>query len=405
MSTGPAGKRASGNATPDPKIPRRTEPGDVFSADNIAALLANVSFQEGMQQTISASVAPALQQHLPAAIAPLLQQHAAQTDRNIADAISPLQESIEKTNATLLQIQQKMDANSAMPVDSGSDARVDDLLARVGKIETTPTTASPGSGSMAGSGTTPGSGSAASGLNPWDRPLPRTLFTDQHLGPYEENSFLRQVRATSVAAPPTSTEFERALDHSIVKLSCKCMVAKSEVQKVAKTMCEEADMGNTPFEIEGPVTGQAFTLRFQEAYQSALLHSRKLLDAQRTGKAEWKRYQIDTLEAGSGGGVQQESLFLNPDKNNKQIKMEIAVRKVIQHLKRLHTDKRFMCTSREEGIIGCEFRPIVKVVALSPSSVSLQWNQAMVDRYAISKAEVQQEFDSDLGAGAGVQWS
>ena len=85
--------------------------------------------------------------------------------------------------------------------------------------------------------------------------------------------------------------------------------------------------------------------------------------------------------------------------------MEIATRKVIQSLKRLHQDKRFMCTSRDEGIVGCEFRPIVKIEVLSPSSVALRWNQAMVDRYAIAKSDVQGEFDADLGAGAGVQWS
>lgn len=118
-----------------------------------------------------------------------------------------------------------------------------------------------------------------------------------------------------------------------------------------------------------------------------------------------KRYSIDTLETAGDGAVQKESLFVNPDKNNKQINVENAVRKVIQHLKRIHVDKRFMCTSREEGIVGCEFCPIVRIVASSQSSVSLQWNQSMVDRYSIRKAEIQQEFDADLGAGTGVQWS
>lgn len=164
-------------------------------------------------------------------------------------------------------------------------------------------------------------------------------------------------------------------------------------------------MDQASFDIEGSVSGQSFTLRFQETYQSALLHARKLLDAQRTGKAEWKRYSIKSNEYTADGASQEEFIFVNADKNNKQIKTEIAFRKTIQHLKRVHPEKRFMCTSREEGIIGCEFRPLVRLVVTSQSSAAMQWNQSVVDRYGVRKGEIQQEFDQDLGAGSGVQWS
>ena len=400
-------KRGSGANTPDPKAARLdggADDEDMFSSENLALLFQSQEFQDKLSETVSATVeastGAAVAKHLPQAVKPLLQKHQAIMDKKLEEALAPLRTSMAETSEALKKLGEKLENDIA---SAPADRNLDDVVDRLSKLEASPgginsLSTSPGGTTLA---TSPG---AASSSNPWDRPLPRTLFTDQHLGPHEDNAFVRQVRAAT-AAPPTTGEFDRAVDHSIVKLSCKCMVARSEVEKLAKQILEDADITNTEFDIEGSVSAQSFSLRFKEPFQSALLHARKLLDAQRLGKAEWKRYSIATLEAGENGQPRLESLFVNPDKNNRQIKMEIATRKVIQSLKRAHQDKRFMCTNREEGIVGCEFRPICRIEVLSPSSVALRWNQAMVDRFSIAKSEVQAEFESDLGAGAGVQWS
>ena len=131
---------------------------------------------------------------------PLLQQHARSMDENLANAIAPLQESINKTNEAIALLQQRLDDDAAMSATVPSDARVDDITDRLGKIEATPATTAPSSSPTSGSGSMPNSGSQGSGLRAWERPLPRTLFSDRHLGNDPENAFVLQARASP--APP-----------------------------------------------------------------------------------------------------------------------------------------------------------------------------------------------------------
>lgn len=95
----------------------------------------------------------------------------------------------------------------------------------------------------------------------------------------------------------------------------------------------------------------------------------------------------------------------NQTKNNRTIKTEIGVRKAIAHLKQLHGDKRFMCPSKTDGVVACEFKPSVRIVARSPTNVVMQSKALVVEKNGIDRVTMQTEFDSDLEAGAEVQWA
>ena len=64
-----------------------------------------------------------------------------------------------------------------------------------------------------------------------------------------------------------------------------------------------------------------------------------------------------------------------------------------------------MCVSKADGVVSCEFKPLVRIVAHSASNVVMQWNPLIVEKHSIDRATVQAEFDSDLGSGADVQWA
>ena len=85
--------------------------------------------------------------------------------------------------------------------------------------------------------------------------------------------------------------------------------------------------------------------------------------------------------------------------------IEIGVRKTIAQVNELHSGMRFMCLSKSEGVVAVEFKPLVSIVAHIPTHVVMKWNSLVADQHGIDRQAVQAEFESNLGAGAEVQWS
>ena len=78
-------------------------------------------------------------------------------------------------------------------------------------------------------------------------------------------------------------------------------------------------------------------------------------------------------------------------------------------LKAKHSDKKIVCLSKAEGIVGlAEGKPwkaIAKVSVLSASNVEVYWNDEVAEKMSIDKPAAMVTFNEDIGFSSGVQWT
>ena len=66
---------------------------------------------------------------------------------------------------------------------------------------------------------------------------------------------------------------------------------------------------------------------------------------------------------------------------------------------------RFQCGSKADGLVCLDFKVICGIVVFGPMHVVCQWNIHLTDARGIHRQVAQDEFNADLGAGAGINWT
>eukprot|EP00972_Heterocapsa_arctica_P006715 982215-Heterocapsa_arctica.AAC.1 len=133
-------------------------------------------------------------------------------------------------------------------------------------------------------------------------------------------------------------------------------MALASVQEMLDAMCMPG--GEPPATIDGPVLGRNFTLRFRGLEELAAQRVRKFMASQRTDEG-WRQMEADV----PGGG--RAKVFLDFDKNRKQVRGEILTKKMHKILKERmpNADLR---VKRKEGTITLGWSPVVRITILSP---------------------------------------
>ena len=213
-----------------------------------------------------------------------------------------------------------------------------------------------------------------------------------------------------MAGSPSSTDFDRCIDNGILKISATKPFTRVEATRLAQKIIAEADIpGTVGFDVEGLSPGTSFVVRFREAPDQAARHVHKVLQSQKTGPAQWKRYEASCPGDSTDAPCTNELLFINGDKNGRQVKREVASRKLVAILKAAHTDKKIVCLSKAEGIVGlAEGKPwkaIAQVSVLSASNVEVFWNDDVAGKIGVNKPAAMAAFNEEIGFASGVQWT
>ena len=135
----------------------------------------------------------------------------------------------------------------------------------------------------------------------------------------------------------------------------------------------------------------------------ASLLVRKVLDNQRLETSLWRKYYGTSLELDGQNAPTPKLLFINPDKNSKTVKSEMATRKLVQLLAHVQSDKKFYA-AKDDHVVSVNFRALARVVARSQFDVQVQWNMDVVRAENIPHANIKSTFESEFAAGAGVNW-
>ena len=172
--------------------------------------------------------------------------------------------------------------------------------------------------------------------------------------------------AESAAPPPKppAHNFEREPDQSIIVISCKAMVERSKVADAISEWRAVADAGSEDVAcLEGKELGRRFVLSFKGAPGIASLRVRKALDSLRISPGKWFDFTVLAPDNSS------QRLNVGPDKNGKQIRMEVEGRKLLTALKLEYPALRLFL-NKATGAISCQFQDIVRVVPAEEGSPS-----------------------------------
>jgi len=99
-------------------------------------------------------------------------------------------------------------------------------------------------------------------------------------------------------------------------------------------------------------------------------------------------------------GVTQ-PLYDNADKSNRTIKGEISLKKFLASINAAHLDLE-VTSNKKELLMSIDWKPVVRLEVESSTSVVLEWNAGVVERYKTKQAEFEDSFREVMGAGAGL---
>ena len=97
-------------------------------------------------------------------------------------------------------------------------------------------------------------------------------------------------------------------------------------------------------------------------------------------------------------------IFASPDKNMKQVRTELATKRLhravteIAEGKAVHHNKR-------SGVISIDWKPVAKVEAKPNDDFTITWNAPIVADLGIDKQLVLDKFNAEGPTSSGIEWS
>lgn len=394
-----------------------------LSEADIQAIMASTTFQntlgESIKEALDKQLKESLNAILPNCMAPFfaqqtkqlvegmdsrVQQQAALSEQSVAAAVSPLAEGLKQLEARVVNVEAADAAMGGGPMPAEMQQvldRMDKQEAEIKRLPSSPVRSPEGSVNGA---STPGgawaNGPCAAVLSAFSG---GTFATPPRMGFSAPSGF------SPLASSPGGANFDRATDPTIFKISATKPFTRTEATNIAQKIVREADIPPVEFDVEGISPGTTYVIRFKEPPDVAARHVNKALQSQKTGTAQWKRYEVRCPGDAPTAPGTSELLFLNADKNGRQVKLEVGARKLVTILKAKHPEQKFVCLSKVEGIVGlAEGKPwkaIAKISVLPPSNVEVYWNDDVAQSMGIGKPDAMSSFNSDIGFSSGFQWT
>ena len=198
-------------------------------------------------------------------------------------------------------------------------------------------------------------------------------------------------------AAPSSTSFDRPIDPSIFKISCKDMLSLAEATRIAKVILEEGGVNLDSMSMEGGKVNNRFSVRLRGGPVAV----QQCLEGQRPAKfgLPWKKHFCESLDK------TQCQVYINPDKNAKITRTEIALKQLQSILKDKYPSLTFQLPNRNEGIIHVGWKKLLRVSCTDNATTTLSWWGDTFTKVGIDRDLVGKEFGDQNGSGEAGSWS
>ena len=194
-----------------------------------------------------------------------------------------------------------------------------------------------------------------------------------------------------------TTEFNRQLDLSIVKIRTQTEISRKEIKKAIGTVILEMELSESQYSIEGKdELSRMHTLRFRGAGGLAENRAKKFLQLQKTGDG-WRK-----LQALDEKGERTE-LYLDGDKNRKMVKTEILTKKLGAAISGHPPPGKKAYVQRSAGVVSVDFIPVARVIVKGENEITIDWNTLHPIK-SIPREEIDKEIKAAPEAGGNTSW-
>ena len=205
--------------------------------------------------------------------------------------------------------------------------------------------------------------------------------------------------ASQESPPPVQDDsFDRAIDASVLKLRTANQVAEQAFTKAIRCLMGELSLSDADWTCKPRPFGNMATLRLKGTAGLAALRVRKLLGSMRDGDS-WRDVTVDMADGS------KTKLYIDHDKNGRQSKTELAIRKAKKILTEWYPNTTFF-PNKKGGTVTHNWVPLARAVINAASPPTLQWNVSLAAELRVDTAAVDAEFCSQLAAVSrpDVQW-
>ena len=176
---------------------------------------------------------------------------------------------------------------------------------------------------------------------------------------------------SAVGAPapdrPVSTQYDRPVDYSILKVRVQQLVTRESVEKMVTALASKVSIEAKLFKIVGDSPSRAYDVQFAGAPQIAARAAAKVLGALNLGGGKWLQLEADIPD----GSVAK--AWIDLDKNQKTINIERAGK----HLKKIAATilpaKQFIWRRRDGVLFEEGWIPVAKLDSNGPQDMHIKW--------------------------------
>lgn len=202
-------------------------------------------------------------------------------------------------------------------------------------------------------------------------------------------------------APDAIADYDRTPDAAKLRVNVSRPVDREVAHKFIQDLSEEAGLREDQWQLlpSRPLSKQ-FVVQCVGERRAAARRVALFLGTRRSAGGEWRKlHVVDPVG-------QQANVYLDPDRNGRQLKAEAALRRVVRAVKKVAGDLQAY-PNYAEGIVTRNWRPIAKVEPGEfGETVTVLWNDAALVSLGLRKEAIKEELEAAAGERAeAVAWS
>ena len=204
-----------------------------------------------------------------------------------------------------------------------------------------------------------------------------------------QTSAMRQAVAMAedkvpVASALDQEDFEKDPDLTIIRARAMDAITPSSLLDALGEIVDAMSLEKNQYEIKGKELDKVYVIKFKGATGLAARRARKFLSLQRDSDG-WKNFFAKTPDGADT------RVYLDGDKNRKQIRKEVLSRKLQRVLKEKYPNNEFFNRKRD-ATISSDWVPLARVVVPDPDTFRVEWNLKRATELSIDRAAVDEAF-------------
>ena len=206
---------------------------------------------------------------------------------------------------------------------------------------------------------------------------------------------------TPTARPPSSLDFDRCTDGTILQVRTEKPVSKDNIKRALAPLLQDADISITQYQIEevrkrqpasqpagsaAPMTADSpffkeFIIKFNGHTALAARRAGKTHSLLRNPDGSWRELTAVTPDN------ENCRIYIDIDKNNKQLSKERYAKKLHTACKELYPAKEFYFQNTE-GKITSAYQLVAHVIVEAKDEWKVAWNNTMVATMRLDRAAI-----------------